>query len=71
VPALYWRRSRFRTWHCIAEWHCSQNSHPIKSHCAIWTLQRTGQTTQMKSTMLMSGTRNLNGGIITSLVWIT
>lgn len=51
VPALQRRRSRFRTWHCAAEWHCSQNSHPIKSHYGIWTLQHTGQMTQMKSTM--------------------
>lgn len=32
VPAFHQRRSRFRTWHCAAEWHCSQISLPIKSH---------------------------------------
>lgn len=68
VPALHRRRSRFRTWQCTAEWHCSQSSPTIKSHCGIWTLQRAGQMTKMKSTMHVSGTRNLNGVVITSLV---
>lgn len=68
MPALDWRRSRFRTWHWAAEWHCSQNSRPRKSHWGIWTLQCIGQMTKMKHTMHVSGTRNLNGVIITSLV---